>query len=92
MVLHVNEKMYMYRRSLFRAYFYYFKRKERYDMNNKQSEAGEQTIGCGVTSCRYNGNGSCCQLRRIEVRPCCGDKSSSGQPEDVSCCGSYVQR
>ena len=61
-------------------------------MNDKRSTVGEQTIGCEVTSCRYNGSGSCCELHRIEVRPCYGQDSTSGQPEDESCCGSYVRR
>ena len=56
------------------------------------SKGSGQTIGCGVTSCRYHGDGNYCELHRIEVRPCRGECSNSGRPDDESCCGSYVQR
>lgn len=60
-------------------------------MNGEKSCIGEQTIGCGVSSCRYNGEGRYCELHRIEVRPCkgCG---GSGKADEESFCGSYSQR
>ncbi|MBR3382941.1 MAG: DUF1540 domain-containing protein [Clostridia bacterium] len=60
-------------------------------MNRKDPCAGEQTIGCSVTSCRYNGEGAHCALHRIEVRPCRSGESS-GRPDDESFCGSYSQK
>lgn len=55
-------------------------------------KTGTQTIGCSVSSCRYNDGGSYCELSRIEVRPCAGCKSHTGKPEDESLCGSYRSR
>lgn len=49
-------------------------------------ENKSQSIGCSVTSCRFNAQGSVCNLNRIEVKPKHG--ISSGQPEE-SMCGSY---
>ena len=37
-------------------------------MNGK---TGKQTIGCGVTSCRFNDQGCDCELDRIEVKAKC---------------------
>ena len=48
---------------------------------------GKQTIGCSVTSCRYNHSGANCELNRIEVAPRCGCQDGSAEGE--SCCGSY---
>ncbi len=62
------------------------------DMFDRKNETGSQVIGCGVTSCRYNREGSECELHRIEVRPCRGCGANSGKPDDESCCGSYSQR
>ena len=52
-----------------------------------ETKAGSQTIGCRVTSCRYNARGCDCQLSRIEVEPKCG--CHTGEPCDESLCGSY---
>lgn len=46
-------------------------------------KAGSQTIGCAVTSCRYNDEGSYCMLNRIEVEPCC-DSIRAIRPTKVS--------
>ncbi len=56
---------------------------------NKEN-AGGQSIGCSVTSCRYNREGRQCELHRVEIRPCrgCG---CSGKADEESFCGSYVQ-
>jgi len=55
-----------------------------------ENKSGNQTIGCEVTSCRYNREGSHCDLSRIEVMPCrdCHD----GNPAHESLCGSYRAR
>ncbi|MBQ3551967.1 MAG: DUF1540 domain-containing protein [Clostridia bacterium] len=55
-----------------------------------KSKVGCQTIGCSVTSCRFNDEGSYCKLNRIEVEPCydCG----TGKPADESLCGSYQHK
>ena len=45
----------------------------------------KQTIGCDVTSCVYNHEGTRCDLEHIEVS-CCGD--SCGR-ENESLCASY---
>lgn len=52
-----------------------------------ETKAGCQTIGCRVTSCRYNSRGVDCELSRIEVEPQCG--CHTGEPCDESLCGSY---
>ncbi|MCH5279781.1 MAG: DUF1540 domain-containing protein [Christensenellaceae bacterium] len=57
-----------------------------------QNQIGCQTIGCRVTSCRYNDKGSYCELSRIQVEPCCNHCSNSGNPADESLCGSYRPR
>lgn len=46
-----------------------------------------QTIGCNVTSCRFNKRGCVCELESITVEPCCD--CHSGDPADESMCGSY---
>ena len=53
-----------------------------------ENKIGNQTIGCRVTSCRYNGKGSYCELSRVQIEPC-HQKPASGRPEDESLCGSY---
>ena len=50
------------------------------------SKCGHQTIGCEVTSCRFNSQGSMCNLYRIEVKPCCDCHTGDTQE---SLCGSY---
>ena len=45
----------------------------------------KQTIGCDVTSCVYNHEGTRCDLDHIEVS-CCGE--SCGR-ENESLCASY---
>ncbi len=52
-------------------------------------KCGKQTIGCEVTSCRFNSRGCECDLDRIEVKPCCGCHTGK---EDESQCGSYVAK
>lgn len=52
---------------------------------------GNQTIGCSVKSCRHN-QGSYCALSRIQVQPCSGECSHTGNPADESLCGSYNAR
>ncbi len=52
-----------------------------------ESKAGCQTIGCRVTSCRYNQRGMACELSRIEVEP--QSRCHTGEPCDESLCGSY---
>jgi hypothetical protein len=54
------------------------------------TRAGTQTIGCRVTSCRYNHEGSGCSLSKIEVEP--SPNCNTGEPCDESLCGSYVSR
>lgn len=56
-----------------------------------KNQTGCQTIGCHVTSCRYNDGSSYCELSRIEVEPCT-DRPDSGIPEDESLCGSYSRK
>lgn len=48
---------------------------------------GKQSIGCDVTSCKFNGRGSKCSLSKIQVRPTIGCQSHD---ECESQCGSYV--
>lgn len=60
-------------------------------MYDEKNVTGNQAIGCGVTSCRWNSEGSSCELHRIEVRPCRGC-AGSGKADDESCCGSYARR
>ncbi|MEG1548672.1 MAG: DUF1540 domain-containing protein [Clostridia bacterium] len=55
-----------------------------------KSKAGCQTIGCRVTSCKYNSSGCDCELNRIDVQPMCG--CHTGQPCDESLCGSYKSK
>ena len=43
-----------------------------------QNQVGCQTVGCRVTSCRYNDKGSYCELSRIQIEP-------SQRPHDPSC-------
>ncbi len=52
-------------------------------------KCGKQTIGCEVTSCRYNNSGCECDLNRIEVRPSCHCNSGD---ESESMCGSYCAK
>ena len=51
---------------------------------------GNQTIGCSVSHCRYNG-GEYCELSRIEVRPC-SDCGAHAQRGHESLCGNYCER
>ena len=53
----------------------------------QNSKSGFQTIGCHVTSCRYNGHGDECELPHIDVEPMEG--CHTGEPCDESLCGSY---
>lgn len=46
-----------------------------------------QSIGCDVTSCRYNSQGCECELSHIDVMACPG--CTSGNAVDESHCGSY---
>ncbi len=58
----------------------------------KDTKIGYQTIGCSVTSCRYNKEGTNCDLNRIEVKPMNNyDGSHSGDPAEESLCGSYCK-
>ncbi len=52
--------------------------------------AGCQTIGCAVTSCKYNDTGRYCRLNRIQVEPC--SDCHTGKPADESLCGSYISK
>ena len=52
-------------------------------MNGK---TGKQTIGCEVTSCRFNEQGCDCELDRIEVKPKCDCHSGDCSESE---CGSY---
>ena len=47
---------------------------------------GKQTIGCEVTSCRFNKQGCDCELNRIEIKPKCDCHSGDC---NESLCGSY---
>ena len=51
------------------------------------TRAGTQTIGCRVTSCRFNNAGNDCSLTKIEVEP--SPHCHSGKACDESLCGSY---
>ena len=53
------------------------------------SKCGKQTIGCGVTSCRFNSRGAECELERIEVRPNCDCHTGDCRE---SLCGSYAAK
>ena len=53
---------------------------------------GKQTIGCHVSSCKYNDGSSYCELSQIEVQPCQDCRSHTGRPADESLCGSYCSR
>lgn len=55
-----------------------------------RSKAGNQVIGCSVTSCRYNKDGKVCELNRIEVEPAID--VDSGEPAEESLCGSYHRK
>ena len=57
-----------------------------------QNQVGCQTVGCRVTSCRYNDKGSYCELTRIQIEPCCCKNSGNGDPADESLCGSYRRK
>ena len=57
-----------------------------------ECKKGNEHIGCKVTSCRYHCERGCCELDRIEVKPCRGSKSSGGRPDDESFCGSYCEK
>ncbi len=50
---------------------------------------GNQTIGCEVTSCRFNSQGNSCNLHSIQVKPACD--CHSGGVEEANC-GSYVAK
>lgn len=41
-------------------------------------------IKCDVKSCRYNYEGTNCELGSIKVTNCCG--------EQCTCCGDYAER
>lgn len=53
---------------------------------------GNPHIGCRVTSCRYHCDDSRCELEHIEVKPCRGNCSETGRPDDESFCGSYCTK
>ncbi len=55
-------------------------------MNGKE---GKQTIGCEVTSCRYNKQGCTCDLESIRVKPACDCHNGAC---DEANCGSYVAK
>ncbi len=54
------------------------------------TKAGAQTIGCRVTSCRYNHEGSGCSLSKIDVEP--SPNCNTGNACDESLCASYTTR
>ena len=49
-------------------------------------KCGNQTIGCEVTSCRFNKQGCECGLNRIDVKPNCDCHTGDCRE---SLCGSY---
>lgn len=51
--------------------------------------AKKQSIGCEVTSCRYNQRGAKCSLDCITVRPAIG--CNSGE-ENETICASYAHK
>ncbi|MCL2695066.1 MAG: DUF1540 domain-containing protein [Clostridiales bacterium] len=53
------------------------------------SKGGMQTIGCEVTSCQYNSQGSECSLNSIQVRPSMHNQS---EQQNESLCGSYSHK
>ena len=53
------------------------------------SGKNNKSIGCEVTSCRFNSQGSECGLERIEVRPSCD--CHSGDCHEANC-GSYAAK
>ncbi|MDO4572366.1 MAG: DUF1540 domain-containing protein [Clostridia bacterium] len=53
------------------------------------SEKCNQSIGCEVTSCRFNKQGCKCDLEHIEVKPSCD--CHSGECNEANC-GSYVAK
>ena len=54
-----------------------------------QDHSGKQTIGCEVTSCRFNERGAECSLSKIQVKPRCDCHTGNC---DESECGSYVAK
>ena len=52
-------------------------------------EWNDQSIGCEVTSCRFNERGHRCALKKICVKPACGCETGR---ENESLCGSYEHR
>ena len=50
---------------------------------------GKQTIGCEVTSCRFNQQGNECELNRVEIKPKCDCHSGNC---DEAQCGSYAAK
>jgi len=53
------------------------------------SGKNHQSIGCEVTSCRFNKQGCDCELEHIEVRPSCD--CHSGDCNEANC-GSYTAK
>jgi hypothetical protein len=49
----------------------------------------DQSIGCEVTSCRFNEHGAHCALSKICVRPA---RNTATGRENESLCGSYEHR
>lgn len=54
-----------------------------------KTKVGCQTIGCSVTSCRYNDQGNYCELSRVQIEPCHKKHSDAS---DESLCGSYEMK
>lgn len=53
--------------------------------------AQNQEIKCTVTSCKfYKMFSDKCALEKITVRPC--KHSNTGNPEDESMCGDYIEK
>ena len=50
---------------------------------------GMQSIGCEVTSCRFNKQGDECDLPQIQVKPCC-DCHTGDSHETL--CASYLAK
>ena len=57
--------------------------------HDMDSKSGHQTIGCEVTSCRFNKQGCECNLDRIEIKPC-SDCHTGDKRESL--CGSYIAK
>ncbi|HZK43856.1 MAG TPA: DUF1540 domain-containing protein [Syntrophomonadaceae bacterium] len=51
---------------------------------------GKQTIGCTVSSCKFNSKGQYCGLESIEVSPV--QNVNSGIAQDESLCANYEKR